>query len=259
MSTGGAQQRVVEDYFRITSAAAGGQGETIADDGLAGLRRRLGPWLDVAGKDVLDLGSGLGETCRICRDAGARAVTGVNLSQGEIDFARTHVDATFVREDVAVFLRQCAESSFDRIFALNILEHLEKDVLVSVLEESSRVLRPGGTLVAMVPNATSPFGGMTRYWDITHLNAFTPSSLRQLARLCGFSASVEFRECGPVPHGLTSGARYLLWQCVRQTIKFRLLVETGDTKGGIYTADMLARFVKTDAGVDAASGERTSA
>ena len=133
--------------------------------------------------------------------------------------------------------------SVDRIYALNILEHLTKDDLVAVLEQSQRCLRRGGQLIAMVPNATSPFGTMTRYWDFTHLAAFTPSSVRQLQRLCGFR-SIEYREWGPRPHGLTSTIRYLLWQAIRGMIWFRLMVETASAKGGIYTADMLFRLTK---------------
>ena len=106
------------------------------------------------------------------------------------------------------------------------------------------MLKPGGTLVVMVPNATSPFGGMTRYWDFTHEIAFTPSSVRQLARLVGFKSDVEFRECGPIPHGLISGVRYLLWQAFRLGIWFRLMVELASSKGGIYTADMMFKLEK---------------
>jgi len=236
------QQRVIDDYFAITSSASAAAGAGPRD--LAGLRRRLGPWLDVHGKDVLDLGSGLGETCQLCREAGATSVIGVNLSQGEIDLARRYVPATFVCEDIESYLRRSAPDSYDRIFALNILEHLNKDALAHVLEGACRVLRPGGTLVAMVPNATSPFGCMTRYWDITHFNAFTPSSVRQLARLCGFGEAVEFRECGPVAHGPVSAIRYLLWQGLRLIIRFRLLIELASSKGGIYTADMMLRVTK---------------
>lgn len=249
MGTKSTQQRVIDDYFRITSEASTTGGEAITPEGLAGLQRRLGPWLDVTGKDVLDLGSGLGETCHLCRDAGAKSITGVNLSQGEIDFARQHVDATFVCQDITAFLEASAADSYDRIYALNILEHLDKDSLVRVLEGAHHALRPGGNLVAMVPNATSPFGGMTRYWDITHFNAFTPSSVRQLARLCGFGETAEFRECGPVAHGLTSAVRAVLWQGIRLAIKLRLLVEVANTKGGVYTADMMFRLAKPTEGM----------
>jgi len=94
----------------------------------------------------------------------------------------------------------------------------------------------------MVPNAISPFGGLTRHWDITHEWAFTPNNFQQLAPLAGFDSRVEFRECGPVVHGVVSAARYLLWQFIRAGIATRFLIEVGDTKGGVYTMDMLVRL-----------------
>lgn len=240
-----AHRRVVEDYFRTTSATGGARDAVVFEQSIAGLRRRLGNWCDVADKDVVDLGSGTGELCRLARQAGARSVLGVNMSQEEIDFARQRVDAQFVRQNISEFLEQRPPASIDRIFALNILEHLGIDPLVRVLEGAYRSLRPGGQLVAMVPNATSPFGSMTRYWDITHQNAFTPSSVRQLSRLVGFREAVEFRECGPIPHGIVSGIRYGLWQMIRLVIGGYLMVELASGKGGIYTADMIFRLTKT--------------
>lgn len=238
-----AHRRVVEDYFRTTSAVGiAGDAESFQRS-VIGLRRRLGRWLDVAGKDVLDLGSGTGQMCWLARDAGACGVVGVSLSPEEIDFARQWVDAEFVCQDIAAYLEACKPESLDRIYALNILEHLDKDTLVRVLEGAFRCLRDGGELIGMVPNATSPFGGMTRYWDITHQLAFTPSSIWQLARLVGFSKA-DFRECGPVPYGVVSGIRYGLWQGIRFLIRAWLMIETASDKGGVYTSDMLLRLAK---------------
>jgi len=239
-----AHRRVVEDYHRTTSAAGGTRDATNFQQSVAGLRRRLGRWLDVAGKDVLDLGSGTGELCWLVHDSGARSVVGVNLSQGEIDFARQRLVVDFVCQDIGDYLAECQPDSVDRIYALNILEHLDKDTLVRVLEGAFRCLRDGGELFGMVPNATSPFGGMTRYWDITHQLAFTPSSVWQLARLVGFS-TVDFRECGPVPYGLVSSIRYGLWQGIRLLIWAYFMIELASNKGGIYTADMLFRLRKS--------------
>jgi SAM-dependent methyltransferase len=239
-----AHQRVVEEYFRTTSlAGCPGDPESFSRS-VAGIRRRLGRWLDVRGKDVVDLGSGTGELCWVAREAGARSIVGVNLSQEEIDFSRRQVDVEFVRQDIAVFLAERAPESIDRIYALNILEHFDKDALVRVLEGAFRCLREGGQMIAMVPNATSPFGGMTRYWDITHQNAFTPSSVRQLSRLVGFGENVDFRECGPVPYGFISSIRFVLWQGIRLLIRGYFMVELASDKGGVYTADMLFRLRK---------------
>jgi SAM-dependent methyltransferase len=236
-----AQERVVRQYFETTSGVGDAGAAPDYSRLTAGLRRGLGDWLDVRGREVVDLGCGKGELCWLAVQGGARAVVGVNLSRSEIEFARPHVAAEFACEDILSYLRGRATRSVDVVYALNILEHLDADTLARVLEEASRCLADEGVLVAMVPNATSPFGAMTRYWDFTHHRAFTPSSVRQLMRLCGF-ASAEFREWGPVPHGVASAIRWLLWQGYRAAIAFRLLVETGGAKGGVYTADMLFRL-----------------
>jgi SAM-dependent methyltransferase len=126
--------------------------------------------------------------------------------------------------------------------ALNILEHLNQDDLLTVLREGKRVLKPGGTLIALVPNAFSPFGSSTRYWDMTHKWAFTPGNFRQLASLSGFDEKIDFRECSPVPHGLFSSVRYLLWQFLRAVVAAWLLIEVGTTRERVYTMNMLVRL-----------------
>ena len=208
------QRRVVDDYFRTTSASGSAHSPATFDASMVQLRRRLGPWLDVRGKDVLDLGSGTGELCSLAQREAAASVVGVNLSSEEIEFARSRTSATFVQCEIASYLEQCPPASADCVYALNILEHLDKDSLLRTMEGIYRVLRDGGQLVAMVPNAISPFGTMTRYWDITHQIAFTPSSVRQVARLVGFD-DAEFRECGPV--AARRNQRHPLSDCGRRS------------------------------------------
>ncbi len=234
--------RIVIDYFRTTSCTSFHFSKNYKVRS-AGLKRGLGKWLDVKDKKVLDIGCGFGELCWLATSLGAQSVVGVNLSQEEIDCAKPHMQATFIRQDISDYLSQCESESVDVIYALNILEHLTEDNLIKILDQVKRILRDGGQLIAMVPNATSTYGAMTRYWDITHVQSFTPSSVWQLLRACGFS-KVEFAEWGPRVHGPISFCRYLLWQFIRLAIYFRLMIETGSGKGGIYTADMLFRLSK---------------
>jgi 2-polyprenyl-3-methyl-5-hydroxy-6-metoxy-1,4-benzoquinol methylase len=236
-----AHERVVNDYFKITSGVNPHDGNY--KEQTAGLKRGIGHWLNVKDKKILDLGSGTGELCWLAKNMGADNVIGVNLSQDEIDFSQRHVQATFVNQDILGYLLDSPNESVDVIFALNILEHLTRDELVTVLDNSRRVLKRGGELIAIVPNGTSAYGTMTRYWDITHLLAFTPSSVQQLMRLSGFS-SVDFKEWGPRIHGIVSFVRYLLWQMIRLATGLRLMIETGSLKGGVYTADMIFRLIK---------------
>jgi len=237
------QERVIDQYFETTSSRTAFTEEMKAN-AVATLGRLLGDWGAQPGEVMVDLGSGMGEGCLFALARGATSATGINLSSGENALARERVPgATFLDTDLVSGLKSLADGSVDRVMALNILEHIDKQTLATVLEEIARVLKPTGCLVAMTPNAGSPFGSMTRYWDITHEIAYTPSAFRQIGVLCGFRR-FDFRECGPRPHGVVSTIRYVLWQMIRLGIKFRLMVEMASTKGGIYTADMLTRMAK---------------
>jgi len=234
---------VTNAYYQTTA----GRGHTPTrehyDGAIAGMRRRLRPWLPAdRSARCLDLACGCGELLYLLEKEGFKNVSGVDLCREELDQVRPFVKAQLHHADVVDFLRTAKTASFDFIAALNFLEHLPKDSLYAVLTESRRVLRPGGTLVAMVPNAISPFSGLTRHWDITHEWAFSPNNFHQLASTCGFSPKVEFRECGPVGHGVKSGIRVLAWKFIRLWISARLLIEVADRKGGVYTMDMLVRM-----------------
>ena len=238
-----AHDRLLRSYFETTSAAGFSDAKVDYRTATAGIKRGLRDWLDVAGRSSARPRLRKRRAVLAGREPQGQTGRRRKPESGAARVARPRVEATFVLDDILTYLAACPDASVDRIFALNILEHLSKDDLVKVLDQVSRCLTDGGHLVAMVPNATSAYGTMTRYWDITHHTAFTPSSIRQLMRLCGFSA-VEFRECGPIPHGAVSLVRYGLWQVIRGLTWFRLMVETASDKGGIYTADMLFRLTK---------------
>lgn len=238
---------VTEQYYQTTASRAHQGNAEHYRESAKGLLRRIRPWLPAdRGARCLDLACGCGELMYLLEDLGYRQTTGVDLCHDELVQARDFVRGKLVHSDILEHLREAPDRSVDFITAFNILEHLPKDVLGGVLAEAARVLAPGGTLVAMVPNAISPFGGLTRHWDITHEWAFTPNNFRQLAAISGLSRQVEFRECGPVPHGLKSGVRYLLWQLIRGGIAAWFMVELADLKGGVYTMDMLVRMRAAD-------------
>ena len=230
-------------YYRTTSGRGHRPTNKHYETAANLLRRRLGPWMPrQKNSRCLDLACGCEEMIYCLEREGFQNTVGVDLCREEIEQGQPFVKSELVHADVVDYLRQSRSESFDFISAFNFLEHLPKEAARDVLTESRRVLRPGGTLVAMVPNAISPFSGTTRYWDITHEWAFSPNNFRQLAALVGFDPEVEFRECGPVPHGVVSGIRFLLWRVIRLGIAGWLLVELADHKGGVYTMDMLVRL-----------------
>jgi SAM-dependent methyltransferase len=234
---------VTLDYYQTTAGRSHAATKSYYETCANGLLRWLRDWLPAdKNSRCLDLACGCGEMQYLLEREGFTNTTGVDLCQEELQQARSFVNGELINEDILTFLQSCPSSSMDFISALNILEHLPKDRLLEVLKEARRVLLPGGALVAIVPNAVSPFGALTRHWDITHEWAFTTNNFRQLAGITGFDRQVEFRETRPVAHGAISSIRSLLWQFIRLGIALRFLIEVGTVKDGIYTMDMLVRL-----------------
>ncbi|MHB8999534.1 MAG: class I SAM-dependent methyltransferase, partial [Thermoanaerobaculia bacterium] len=131
----------------------------------------------------------------------------------------------------------------DMLTAFDVVEHLTKDELFEFLDVCHEALKPGGSIVIQTPNAESPFGMRVRYGDITHEIAFDAESLRHVLEVTGF-ARFTARECAPVPMGIASTGRSVLWSMIRQFLRFYNLVETGASGSGIFTRVLLAKAEK---------------
>lgn len=94
---------------------------------------------------VLDAGCGTGRN--MAEFAGLGDVAGIDPSQSAVDFCRRR-GLTNVHQATVEHL-PFGDSSFDLIFALDVLEHLDDDVLA--MRELRRVAAPGAWLVATVP------------------------------------------------------------------------------------------------------------
>lgn len=120
---------------------------------------RLG---DLAGKRVLDLGSGLGEASVWFSLAGA-TVTSLDISPGMLDVvtavANHHgVEVTTVVGDAAN-LRQFDDGCFDIVYGANVLHHVD---IATCLAEVHRVLAPGGRAAFWDPVHYNPIIGVYR-------------------------------------------------------------------------------------------------
>lgn len=205
-------------------------------------RHFQGWWGDVLPKDktepILDLGCGWGSFLAFLKSQGYTNLAGVDSSAQQVKIAHCLDLAQVEVGDIFTVLNKY-RNRFACISAFNVLEHLEKEQVLPFLKAVQTALKPGGCLLLEIPNANSPFGGRTRYWDFTHELSFTPTSLGQILRVAGF-ADVQFRERSPVVHGTKSWIRSRLWQFLRQVIGFYLLVEQGSAGYKIFTQDMHA-------------------
>jgi len=111
---------------------------------------RLAP--DVRDADVLDVACGQGIASRALAAAGARSVTGVDVTPEMLDAARRHEAAeplgiTYVLED-AQTLRALPDASYDLVTCQ--LGLMDIPDLPATLAAVHRVLRPGGSFVFVI-------------------------------------------------------------------------------------------------------------
>jgi SAM-dependent methyltransferase len=126
---------------------------------------------------VVDLGAGRCEFINAIRCAHKIAV---DLNPDVEKYARN----ARVVQAPSTDLNAILSGTVDVVFTSNFLEHLpSKAAVLLTLAECSRILRPGGTLIVLMPNIRYLHG---RYWDyFDHHTPLTHISLVEAIRLVG--------------------------------------------------------------------------
>lgn len=150
---------------------------------------------------LLDLGCGRGEWLELAGEAGWQAV-GVELDPGMADHAAAR-GLRVERDEALGFLRKQEAESFCAVTGFHIAEHLEFDLLLALVGEIHRVLRPGGIIILETPNPENlTVGGCSFYTDPTHRAPFPPGLLSFLVENGGF-ARVGVMRLNELPVGET--------------------------------------------------------
>jgi 2-polyprenyl-3-methyl-5-hydroxy-6-metoxy-1,4-benzoquinol methylase len=127
---------------------------------------------------ILDIGCGQGLLVYALNSFGYRSVQGIDLSEQQVAVGQEHgLSCRAVDRDYIVDLAKTAPATFDLIFLMDVLEHMDKAEQLRTLAATSELLVPGGRLILSVPNANASFGLRWRYIDWTHETAFTEHSL----------------------------------------------------------------------------------
>lgn len=194
---------------------------------------------------IVDLGCGSGALILLLQQIGYLNLLGVETSPSQVAFAQQLGVRSILLGDIIPFLRGSVSQIFDVVVLFDALEHFCKDEVLDIMDQSYRVLRPGGRLILHVPNAEGIFGSRIFWSDFTHEMAFTPEGLRQLTCAAGFS-SIEVSEDHPVVHGIKSLIRRILWTSLRSIFRLAYMAETGDSGGGlILSQNLLAVAMKS--------------
>ncbi len=136
------------------------------------------------GARVLEVGCGSGELLRQLRRV-TRVTVGIDVSPSVLRLAaRSLADggsAAAVACARAEALPFC-NGVFDAVLAQHLVEHLAQPV--EALREWRRVLRPGGVLALVTPNAAYP--DRAHFDDAGHVSLFTAHSLNAALEAAGF-------------------------------------------------------------------------
>ena len=181
---------------------------------------------------ILDLGCGHGALIYFARLAGYQNIRGVDGSSEQIASAKKLGIEGVEEADLMVFLPEQRSESVDIVITIDVVEHFTREELLGFVDQIYRVVKPGGRWIINMPNGESPFCGRSRYFDLTHELAFTRNSISQLLLSSGFS-NIRCFEDAPVPHGVKSAIRFVLWKVIRSILRFYIAVETGDTNSGV--------------------------
>lgn len=190
---------------------------------------------------ILDLGCGHGAFLYFLSQAGYRNVSGIDVSPEQVEVAHKLGIAEARLGHLEDLLCDESDGCIDAVLAMDVLEHLTRDELFYTLDHIHRVLKRNGICIAHVPNAEGLYGMRIRYGDLTHEQAFTPTSVRQVFRTIGFS-KVSCYEDKPVVHGVKSLARRMIWDAGTLYHRALLSAETGTTSA-VLSQNMLIKAV----------------
>jgi 2-polyprenyl-3-methyl-5-hydroxy-6-metoxy-1,4-benzoquinol methylase len=135
---------------------------------------------------VLDLGCGRGEWLELLDEQGLRA-QGVDMNRLLVGDCHAR-DLDVADGDAIEYLCKQPDASFGAVTGFHILEHLPLEQLIRVLDETVRVLRPGGVSIFETPNpANIQVGSHLFYMDPTHRNPLPSRVLSFLAEARGLT------------------------------------------------------------------------
>src|SRR5262249_31917377 len=116
---------------------------------------------------ILDLGCGRGEWLELLQDEGLQA-RGLDINPLLVEACRKR-GLEVVEGDMIAFLRTLPDASVGGITGFHIIEHVPLEILINVLDETVRVLKPGGLAIFETPNPQNILVGSCNFYiDPTH-------------------------------------------------------------------------------------------
>jgi SAM-dependent methyltransferase len=122
-----------------------------------------------ASQPLLDIGCGRGEWLELLREWNIPA-SGVDSNRALVESGRER-GLPIIEADLMEHLRRLPDESLGALTGFHIIEHLPLETLLRLLDESVRVLKPGGLVIFETPNPENVLvGSCNFYFDPTHRN-----------------------------------------------------------------------------------------
>jgi 2-polyprenyl-3-methyl-5-hydroxy-6-metoxy-1,4-benzoquinol methylase len=134
---------------------------------------------------ILDLGCGEGFLLLWLKYLGYKNIFGIDISEENINIANS-MGLNCVLFNVVNLKNFEPNKKFDLICAIDLLEHITKDRVISFLSSVYEKLNEKGTLIIQTPNMGSFLGLHMRYSDFTHEFGVTEKSVVDLLLSAGF-------------------------------------------------------------------------
>lgn len=183
---------------------------------------------------ILDIGSGRGEIAFLSANLGAN-VTAIDYSKSSINLINNKLKQYPLKKGSITPMVMNAQKllfnkkSYDKIFFLEILEHLYPDEVTVSINEMIRVLKPGGKIIISTgPNRSliNPILFLSRYllkmpvWESRkyHVNEQSYFSLNKLLKLTGSPYKIYFKDDTNWFYGQISESKNINY-IVKQLIK----------------------------------------
>ena len=140
---------------------------------------------------IVDIGCGRGEWLELLKERGLTA-RGVDLNRIMVNECRER-GCEVAEAEALQYLRELPDNCLGAVTGMHIIEHLPLPILIALLDESLRVLRPGGLAIFETPNPENlVVGACNFYMDPTHRNPLPPVMVEYLVEARGF-VQVEIR------------------------------------------------------------------
>jgi SAM-dependent methyltransferase len=147
--------------------------------------RQLAPLIR-PGDEVFEIGAGIGCTVK-CFERHGHVASGIEPNGGFQEFSRDRLHA----QVAGGYLFDLPPApSHEVVLLVHVIEHFRSPR--EALEHVHRILKPSGRLYVECPNLGAPFTTRAKLFHFAHIHNFTPTTLRMMAKRCGFELEREF-------------------------------------------------------------------